>query len=74
LTIYTYTCKLALWYEDVKRRKLKELLRRLGWRLLRHGGDHDIWSRDGGRIMVPRQNEINEYTARGILKDAREEV
>jgi hypothetical protein len=38
------------------------------WDLLRSAGGHDIWSLDGIRIPIPRHNEINEYTAQGILK------
>ncbi|MCL5056161.1 MAG: type II toxin-antitoxin system HicA family toxin [Firmicutes bacterium] len=41
-----------------------------GWRLLRQG-KHEIWINGELTIPVPRHDEINEMTARGILKDAR---
>jgi len=57
----------------VKRRDLEANLRASGWRFARHGGRHDIWSRGEREVAVPRHNEINEHTARAILKEARGE-
>jgi predicted RNA binding protein YcfA (HicA-like mRNA interferase family) len=54
----------------VKRRDLEAALSALGWRHLRAGGKHDIWAKDERTLAVPRHNEINEHTARGILKAA----
>lgn len=54
----------------MKRRDLEQRLQELGWRLLRHGGRHDIWERDGNEVVVPRHAEINEYTAKSILRQA----
>ena len=55
---------------DVKRRELENRLRSLGWSLLRHGGNHDVWT-DGDRLeYVPRHAEINENLARKILRKA----
>ena len=45
-------------------------LRELGWELVRHGARHDVWSKGEHEIPVPRHNEINEYTAKGILREA----
>ncbi|MYW03408.1 hypothetical protein [Streptomyces sp. SID3343] len=33
-----------------------------------HGGSHDWLSVDGKKVAFPRHSEINELTARGILK------
>jgi predicted RNA binding protein YcfA (HicA-like mRNA interferase family) len=54
----------------VKRRDLEMKLRELGWELVRHGARHDVWSKGEHEIPVPRHNEINEYTAKGILREA----
>jgi mRNA interferase HicA len=54
----------------MKRRELESKLAALGWSFLRHGGSHDIWSRGARTLSVPRHTEINEYTARGIIREA----
>ncbi len=54
----------------MKRRELEKKLRSMGWRLVRHGARHDVWSDGEREIAVLRHNEINEYTAKAILKDA----
>jgi mRNA interferase HicA len=55
----------------VKRKDLVRRLRILGWVLLREGGRHSVFT-DGVRTMsVPRHKEINENTARAILKAAK---
>lgn len=46
-------------------------MQRLGWKLDRHGRRHDIWTNGEDEIAVPRHNEINEYTAKAILKEAK---
>lgn len=35
----------------------------------REGGNHTVYNLDGLTIPVPRHNEINERTARDILKE-----
>ena len=55
----------------MKRRELERQLRKLGWKLSRRGTRHDIWTRSADKLTVPRHNEINEYTAKSILKYAR---
>jgi len=55
----------------MKRRDIERELRALGWFLTRHGGRHDVWSNGERELIVPRHNEINEYTAKAILKEAR---
>jgi mRNA interferase HicA len=54
----------------VKRRELEQKLKQLGWSLFRHGGRHDIWRSGERELAVPRHREINEYTAKAILKEA----
>jgi predicted RNA binding protein YcfA (HicA-like mRNA interferase family) len=55
----------------MKRRDLEKRLRHLGWNLARHGGKHDVWAKGDRELVVPRHVEINEYTAKAILKEAR---
>jgi len=55
----------------MKRRDLESKLRQLGWQFIRHGGKHDVWSRGERELTVPRHREINEYTAKAILRQAR---
>ena len=55
----------------MKQRELEKKLLKLGWKLARHGSKHDIWTNDDYEIAVPRHNEINEYAAKGILKEAK---
>lgn len=38
--------------------------------LVREGGKHSIYRYDGQLLTVPRHVEINEITARAVLKDA----
>jgi predicted RNA binding protein YcfA (HicA-like mRNA interferase family) len=54
----------------MKRRDLEKRLRELGWRPARRGRRHDVWTNGEREIAVPRHNEINEYTAQAILKEA----
>ena len=39
------------------------------WRLVRDRGDHEVWSLDGIRVVVPRHREVNEMTALRIFLD-----
>ena len=39
------------------------------WRLVRDRGDHEVWSLDGFRVVVPRHREVNEMTAMRIFLD-----
>lgn len=52
----------------MKRRDLERELRQAGWWLSWHGGKHDIWTNGEEQEAVPRHNEINEYTAKKIIK------
>lgn len=54
----------------MKKTDLEKHLSKYGWRFVRHGGSHDIWTNGDKNEAVPRHREINEYTARKILKTA----
>ena len=55
--------------------KLKDLvqeLAKLGVTFISHGGNHDIYGKNGKKIPIPRHAEINEMLAKSILKKARD--
>jgi mRNA interferase HicA len=52
----------------VKRSDLERELKKAGWWFERHGGSHDIWTNGADQTQVPRHREINEYTAKSILR------
>ena len=55
----------------MKRRDIIKKLKDAGYTLDRDNGDHSIFEKDGYRhVQVPRHREINENTARQILRDA----
>lgn len=56
----------------MNREKLLQMIRKLGWKLERHGGNHDIYShpKKTFTLKIPRHRVINSNTARSILKDA----
>jgi mRNA interferase HicA len=50
---------------------LERELKSLGfWQV--DGGKHDKWTNGVESIPVPRHREINEFTAKGILKSAKQ--
>ena len=54
----------------MKRRDLIKRLEAAGYRAERTG-DHTIYEKPGSRpVQVPQHREINEYTAKAILKAA----
>jgi mRNA interferase HicA len=55
----------------VKKRDLDKALESLGWWILRQG-KHEIWTNGYLTIPVPRHKEINEMTAKAILRDAKQ--
>jgi len=67
LAPYTHTCKLAA----VKKRDLAAALGAAGWWFLREGGSHEVWTNGVDTLTVPRHREVNELTAAGILRRAR---
>lgn len=54
----------------LKRRDLIKTLTDNGFELFRHGSNHDIYRNGNIQITIPRHKEINEDTAKGILKEA----
>lgn len=58
----------------MKREVLLKELAKLNWYKYRSGGRHDIYAKkDGkGRITIPRHSEISEFTAKEILKRAKD--
>lgn len=55
----------------MKRRDLIKRLERAGYQMERDNGDHTIYAKHGSRpIPVPRHRELNENTARAILRAA----
>ena len=58
----------------MKRCDLERRMRELGWRLLRHGGRHDVWTDGEREEALPRRVEIAERLARAILARAEGKV
>ena len=55
----------------LKRRDLIKKLESAGYKLDRDDGNHSIYEKSGNRpVQVPRHREINEFTAKAILKTA----
>ncbi len=57
----------------VKRRDLERKMTELGWRFLRRGGRHDVWTDGEYEEPIPRHREINEQLARAILRRIQKE-
>jgi mRNA interferase HicA len=54
----------------VKRKDLIRKLKAAGYRLDRNG-DHSVYEKPGNHpVQVPNHREINEFTAKAILKTA----
>ena len=57
----------------MKKTELCRRLRGYNWSLEREGSSHEVWTNGkGSQTTVPRHREINENTARSILKVAKE--
>ncbi|MGD9581676.1 MAG: type II toxin-antitoxin system HicA family toxin [Vampirovibrionia bacterium] len=55
----------------MKRRGLIKILEENNFRKIREGNEHTIYKAENKRpVQVPRHREINENTAKQILKDA----
>lgn len=52
----------------MKLKDLEKLLRHYGWEKYGEGNRHSKWTNGIDKTTVPRHREINEYTARSILK------
>lgn len=55
----------------MKKKDLERLVKGLGAELVSQGRGHELWkSKSGKKFTIPRHKEINEYTAKQILKQA----
>ena len=54
----------------VRKSELEKRLREYGWWLDRQGGRHEVWTNGKLTEAVPRHREIDEHTARSILRKA----
>ena len=54
----------------MKKKDLEKKLKKAGWWLDRHGGNHDIWTNGKITNQVPRHPEVNELLAKSIVKEA----
>lgn len=52
----------------MKTKDLIALLEKNGWQFLRHGSNHDIYTKDGLIESILRHNEMKENTAKAIIK------
>ena len=52
----------------MKRRDLIKLLEKNGWKFIRHGGKHDIYSNGEASEPISHQREIDEKLAQKIIK------
>lgn len=55
----------------MKRKDLIRTIRANGAEFVRNGGSHDIYQKGKRIIEVPRHNEVNERTAKEIIKQSR---
>lgn len=52
----------------MKKRDLVKLLEKNGFKFVRNGGNHDVYSNGKKIETVPRHDEISEGLARDIIK------
>ena len=52
----------------MNRKDLIKKLEKNGWYFDRHGGNHDIYTNGKKIVSIPRHREINEITAKNIIK------
>ena len=52
----------------MKRKDLIRLLESNGWRLLRNGANHDIYTNGQRMEPIPRHGEIKEQLAKSIIR------
>lgn len=52
----------------MKRRDLVKLLEKNGWRLVRNGGGHDIYTNGEAVESIPRHTEVKEILAKSIIR------
>ena len=54
----------------MKYRDLVKRLRELGWWQLPNSGPHEKWTNGKDSRAVPRHKEINEFTAKAVIRFA----
>ena len=52
----------------MKKKDLINILEKNGWTLVRHGGNHDVYSKGKETEVVPRHTEIDERLAKAIIR------
>ena len=52
----------------MKQKDLVKKLKEMGYRLVRHGGNHDVYSNGAKSEMIPRHKEISEELAKAIIR------
>ena len=52
----------------MKRRDLIKKLESAGFVFYRHGGNHDVYIKDGKTEQIPRHKEISEQLAKAIMR------
>ncbi len=56
----------------MKKRVVVKELKKNGWSLKREGANHEVWGNGLGQLeYVPRHSDINEYTAKSIIKKSK---
>ena len=70
LLTYAHKMHIIFAYEvmHLKRRDLIKLLEKNGWILIRNGGNHDVYLKNGVMEVIPRHGEINEMLAKSIIR------
>ncbi|EOS47251.1 type II toxin-antitoxin system HicA family toxin [Lachnospiraceae bacterium JLR.KK009] len=52
----------------MKTKDLIKLLESNGWKFKRHGGNHDVYVKDGKREGIVRHRETDEDLAKAIIR------
>lgn len=52
----------------VQRRKVEKRFQENGWHLIRHGGNHDIWSNVRIKAQLPRHPKLSNKLYRALIK------
>ncbi|NGX57531.1 MAG: hypothetical protein K940chlam3_00423 [Chlamydiae bacterium] len=56
----------------MKKNKIVKELRKFGWDKKREGANHEVWGNGLGQVdYLPRHADVNEFTAKSILKKAK---
>lgn len=52
----------------MKRKDLIKLFEENGWKLLREGGSHSVYTNGKTTEAIPRHKEVNERLAKALIK------